>query len=110
KKDGRLLVTYSNDDRVDGNIHDATNKLLCQELKTPELQSARQGRFRDWMEDMRAAGFEVETFTHEFTMRYSHEVWRGHVRAWEWTGGKMSREQLAAFDQRLAAMLKERFP
>jgi SAM-dependent methyltransferase len=110
KPDGCLLVAYSNGESVQNNIHDVTNALLCDELNMATLQSARQGRFRDWMEHMRSVGLQVETFTHDFAMQYTHEEWRGHVRAWEWTGGSMSSERLASFDRRFAAILKERFP
>ena len=65
-----------------------------------------------WMTDLGVAGFrQIESFTFDMDTSYSHEAWRGRIRASAGIGASsMTPEKVAAFDAELAAILKERFP
>ena len=41
---------------------------------------------------------------------YSHEAWRGRIRASAGIGGTLTPAQVNAFDREFAAILKQRFP
>jgi hypothetical protein len=41
---------------------------------------------------------------------YTHEAWRGRIRASAEVAASLPAEQVEAFDQELAALLRERFP
>lgn len=57
------------------------------------------------------AGFgEIETFSFDLDVPYTHEAWRGRIRASAGVAATLSQEAVAAFDAEHAAMLRERFP
>lgn len=61
--------------------------------------------------DLRAAGFRsIESVSVDFDIPYSHEGWRGRVRASAGVSGSLPPEQVQAFDGELAAMLARDFP
>lgn len=60
---------------------------------------------------MAIAGFrDIETFSVDLDAPYSHEAWRGRIRASAGVGASLSAERVAQFDRELARMLRERFP
>ena len=60
---------------------------------------------------MRVAGFEdVETFSYDADVPYSHEAWRGRIRASAGIAASLPPEEVARFDAEHAALLAERFP
>jgi SAM-dependent methyltransferase len=61
--------------------------------------------------DLRAAGFRaIESFAVDFEIPYSHEGWRGRMRASAGVSGSLAPDQVKAFDEELAAMLARDFP
>jgi SAM-dependent methyltransferase len=61
--------------------------------------------------DLRAAGFlSIESFSVDFDIPYSHEGWRGRMRASAGISASLAPEQVQAFDTELAAMLARDFP
>ena len=61
--------------------------------------------------DLRAAGFQsIESFSVDFEIAYSHEGWRGRMRASAGVSGSLAPEQVKAFDEELAGMLAHEFP
>jgi len=61
--------------------------------------------------DLLAAGFRSwELFGYTTQLSYSHEGWRGRVRASQGIGPSLAPEPLAKFDAALAAMLTREFP
>jgi SAM-dependent methyltransferase len=64
-----------------------------------------------WPVDLRAAGFTDLTyagFDHELV--YSHEAWRGRIRASAGVGATMTPDAVRRFDDALAALLAARYP
>jgi SAM-dependent methyltransferase len=61
--------------------------------------------------DLRTAGFRsIESFSVDFEIPYSHEGWRGRMRASAGVSGSLAPEQVKAFDEELAGMLARDFP
>jgi SAM-dependent methyltransferase len=64
-----------------------------------------------WLRDLGEAGFgELETFSYDVTVPYTHEEWRGRTRASAGVGASLSDEKMRAFDEELARVLAIRFP
>jgi hypothetical protein len=58
-----------------------------------------------------SAGFaEIETFSFDIDAPYSHEAWRGRVRASAGVGGSLPADAVARFDAELAELLAGEFP
>jgi SAM-dependent methyltransferase len=61
--------------------------------------------------DLRAGGFRsIETFSIDYDIPFSHERWRGRMRASAPVGGTLSADEVRAFDAELGAMLAQDFP
>jgi SAM-dependent methyltransferase len=61
--------------------------------------------------DLRAAGFQsIESFSVDFEIPYTHEGWRGRMRASAGVSGSLAPEQVKAFDEELAGMMAREFP
>lgn len=69
------------------------------------------GIYSEWVRDVMRAGFcDIETFSFDLPVAYTHESWRGRVRSGGGVGGSLSSADLAAFDAELAQLLKRHFP
>ena len=61
--------------------------------------------------DLRAAGVRsIESFSVDFDIPYTHESWRGRMRASAGVSGSLSPQQVRAFDAELGQMLARDFP
>jgi SAM-dependent methyltransferase len=64
-----------------------------------------------FVRDLRAAGFRsIESFSVDTDIPYSHEGWRGRMRASAGIAASLAPDQVQAFDAELAAMLAQDFP
>jgi SAM-dependent methyltransferase len=69
------------------------------------------GVFPEWLTDVRGAGFvELESFSFDIDLPFSHAAWRGRVRASSGVGASMSRANVIRFDEKLRLLLADRFP
>ena len=58
-----------------------------------------------------AAGFRgVETFSYDLGVPYSHEAWRGRIRASAAIAASLAPDEVQRFDDEHAALLETRFP
>jgi hypothetical protein len=70
-----------------------------------------RGIYPRWPRDVAIAGFtQIETFSFDVMATYSHEAWRGRIRASAGVGGTLGPAQVDEFDREFAAILKHRFP
>ena len=61
--------------------------------------------------DLRTAGFgAIESFSVDFEIPYTHDGWRGRMRASAGVSGSLAPAQVKAFDEELADMLAQEFP
>lgn len=67
------------------------------------------GTHDEWAADLK--GFaDLATFTFDVDVSYTHEAWRGRMRSSNGVGATLSAERVAAFDDDLARLLRDRFP
>ncbi|MDX1581506.1 MAG: SAM-dependent methyltransferase, partial [Alphaproteobacteria bacterium] len=61
--------------------------------------------------DMALAGFTgLETFSYDVEVPYSHEAWRGRIRASAGIAATLSPKQVEAFDKDHQHLLEQNFP
>ncbi len=64
-----------------------------------------------YLHDLALAGFDArESFAVDYDIEYSHEAWRGRIRASAGVSANLSADAVAAFDVEHAAMLARDFP
>src|SRR5690606_1245780 len=69
------------------------------------------GLYPQWLADMSGAGFGgIETASFDVAQPYSHEGWRGRIRASAPVKASLDAVATARFDADLAALLAERSP
>lgn len=116
RRDGRLLIASLDMMRIGGNAVDAMAELVRRFHGLTEEQLTR-GMHRTafnwpaWLDDLIAAGFRnIECFSYEEELPYSHAAFRGRARASQGVGPTMSAQQIAEFDGEMGSILEERFP
>ena len=107
---GRLAVCHYDWIPVAGNVVQATERLI--EKHNPAWRMGGGLGMHPYITvDVAVAGFtEIETFSFDVPAPYSHEAWRGRVRASAGIAASLSQAQVAAFDAEHAAMLQRDFP
>ncbi len=93
-----------------GNVVAATESLI-QEHNPGWARGGTTGIHAAWLADAAGAGFrDPETFSFDRAVRYSHQAWRGRIRASAGVGASLPADAVARFDRALASILAERFP
>lgn len=107
---GCLVIAHFDWIPLPGNIVEATEKLIEQHNPEWKLGGGR-GMYPAWLGDVATAGFrDIETFSFDVHVSYSHETWRGRIRASAGVAASLTPEQVARFDTELQRLLQERFP
>lgn len=110
KPGGRLVIAHFDWIALAGNMVDATENLIRAFNSEWNLWGGT-GMYPQWLRDMAIAGFrQIESFTFDLDVPYSHEAWRGRIRASAGVGASMPPEKVERFDAELAKILRERFP
>lgn len=106
---GSIVICHFDWLPVPGNVVEATEALIFEH--NPRWTAAGgHGMYPQWARDVADAGFGgIETFSYDEDVRYSHEAWRGRIRASAGVAASLARAEVEQFDARLRAMLKERF-
>jgi hypothetical protein len=106
---GRLVIAHFDWIPLPGNVLEATEKLI--EQYNPEWKmSGGRGVYSRWLSDVAIAGFhDIETFSFDIFVPYSHEAWRGRIRASAGIAASLPPEQVTRFDSALQTLLYERF-
>ena len=81
KPGGRLVIAHFDWIPLPGNMAEATEKLI--EKHNPKWKfGGGLGIHPQWPRDMAVAGFKnIETFSFDLDAIYTHEAWRGRIRA-----------------------------
>jgi SAM-dependent methyltransferase len=107
---GRLAIAHFDWIPLPGNVVEATEALIMKHNPKWRLAGG-VGIHPASARDAALAGFDrIETFSFDVLAPYSHEGWRGRIRASAGVGGTLNPDQVEAFDRELAAILKEHFP
>jgi SAM-dependent methyltransferase len=107
---GVLVIAHFDWVPLRGNVVAATEQLI--EAHNPDWKLAGgTGLHPLWLADAAIAGFEnIETFSFDEPVPYSHEAWRGRIRASAGVAASLPPESVTRFDADLAAMLAAQFP
>ena len=110
KPRGRLVIAHFDWIPLPGNLVAATEDLI-RDHNPGWAFGGGTGLHPDWLADAAVAGFEeIETFSYDEAVPYSHEAWRGRIRASAGVGASLPPARVSAFDEALAALMAERFP
>jgi hypothetical protein len=67
--------------------------------------------YPQWAADVAGAAFTgTETFSYDVEVAYTHEAWRGRIRASAGVAASLPNEAVADFDAEHATVLAQRFP
>lgn len=109
KPGGKLMIAHFDWLPLEGNMVEATERLI-ERYNADWHLGGGNGRYPQWLPDLRAAGMTVaSTFSYDLDVPYTHEAWRGRIRASAGIaalGSRMADE----FDAALAGILAARFP
>ena len=107
---GALVIAHFDWIPLPGNVAEATERLI--KHHNPDwVMGGSTGVKRDWPADVAIAGFrDIEIFTFDEHTPYSHQAWRGRIRASAGVGASLSPDAVERFDEALAELLAERFP
>ena len=107
---GRLVIAYLDWLPLAGSVVQATEALILR--YHPAWPYANDtGLHPEWSPGLARAGFSnIETFSFDLDIPYSHEAWRGRIRASAPIGASLPPEEVAAFDDELKSLLAGRFP
>lgn len=110
KPGGTLMMAHFDWLRLPEGVVAATEDLVLRH--NPAWPSAgKSAPYGPWYVDLRRAGFAgIESFSFEIDVPYSHEGWRGRIRASAGIAASLPPEKVAAFDAEHAALLKREFP
>jgi SAM-dependent methyltransferase len=108
---GHLVIAHFDWIPLPGNVPEATENLIRAYNDGWNLWGGT-GMYAPWMRDLGEGGFrQIESFTFDMDTPYTHQAWRGRVRASAGIGASsMTPERVAQFDAELAAILQEKFP
>jgi SAM-dependent methyltransferase len=107
---GRVVIAHFDWLPLAGNVVEATERLILQHNPSWNAASG-SGLHPRCLADLAGAGFEgLETFSFDQAVGYSHEAWRGRIRASAGIGASLERAAVARFDAEHAAMLARDFP
>ena len=107
---GWLLIAHFDWIPLPGNVVEETERLIVKHNPKWAL-AGTAGNFPPWARDVAIAGFvAIETFSFDVMAPYTHEAWRGRIRASAGVGGSLDPERVAAFDKELAEQLRKLFP
>jgi len=107
---GRLLIAHFDWLPLNGNLVQDTERLILTCNPAWTLHSG-SGLYPAWLKDVAEAGFtELRTWSFDLDVPYSHEAWRGRIRASAAIGAVLDEAKVKRFDAELAGMLASRHP
>lgn len=110
KPGGRLLICSFDWVPTVGNMVDVTERLV-EEYNPAWDRFGGNGLHPEFIAALQRGGFvDVRHVTLPLDVRYTHEAWRGRVRASAGVAASLPSEQVAALDAELATILREQFP
>ncbi|BAY07074.1 class I SAM-dependent methyltransferase [Calothrix sp. NIES-2098] len=110
RADGYIAIAHFDWIPLKANVVEATEKLI--EAHNPQWKmGGGSGLHPQWLQDTAEGGFqEIQTFSYDIFVPYTHEDWRGRIRASAGVGASLTTEQVEVFDQELATLLQEKYP
>ena len=110
KPGGRVVIAHFDWLAMRGNVVAMTEALISRTNPGWHLGNS-SGLYPAWLADVAEGGFErLETFSYDTEIAYSHEAWRGRIRASAGVGASLPADEVARFDADLAAELAAGWP
>ncbi|WP_120497977.1 class I SAM-dependent methyltransferase [Kiloniella sp. EL199] len=110
KPGGYLAICHFDWLPLSGNVVSATESLISKHNPAWEM-SGGTGIYPQWTIDLATGDFEnIETFSQDLLVRYSHEDWRGRIRASAGVSASLSPEDVVDFDEEHRDLLRREFP
>ncbi len=107
---GKVVIAHFDWIPLKGNVVEATEQLI-QAYNPAWKLGGGSGVYPLWSRHLAENGFaNLEMFTYDTFPVYSHEAWRGRIRASAGVGASLPPEKVTAFDNDLAEILRTRFP
>lgn len=107
---GRLIIAHFDWLPLRDNVVTATERLVERYNPSWHLGNS-SGIYPLWLGDAAEGGFaDIETFSFDLDVTYTHEAWRGRIRASAGVGASLPPPEVARFDADLAALLARDFP
>lgn len=108
---GRIVICHFDWLPLRGGVAHATEELIKKHNPDWDLEGM-MGMYPPWTFNVAGAGFTgIETFSYDVEAWYTHEAWRGRVRACAGVAAStLPPESVEAFDAELASLLRARFP
>ena len=107
---GRLVIAHFDWVPLRDNVVAMTEALVSRHNPSWHLGNTT-GIYPDWLGDLAVGGFErLETFSFDVDVAYTHEAWRGRIRASAGIGASLLPQAVARFDADLDAALREGWP
>jgi ubiquinone/menaquinone biosynthesis C-methylase UbiE len=110
KPGGALMMAHFDWLRIPDGVVAATEALILKHSPT-WTGAGKSAPYAPWYLDLRQAHFAgIESLSFEIDVPYTHEAWRGRIRASAGIGALLAPDQVAAFDAEHAALLARAFP
>jgi len=110
RENGRLVIAHFDWLPMHGNVAEATETLIRQANPSWPFGDG-VGIYPDWFRDVATAGFrDIESFSYDVLVPYSHDAWRGRIRASAPIGASLTADEVARFDAQLHLVLDKGFP
>jgi SAM-dependent methyltransferase len=107
---GRLLIAHFDWLPLAGNMVEDTERLI-RAYNPAWNMGGGSGLYPAWLKDVREAGFkDARTFSFDLAVPYSHQDWRGRIRASAGVGASLDPATVTRFDAELAELLASRHP
>ncbi len=108
--DGTLVIGHFDWIPLPGNVVEATEQLILRHNPAWTFFGGT-GLYPLWLADVAGAGFhDLETFSFDVMAPYTHEGWRGRIRASAGVAASLPPDAVARFDDALATLLATSFP
>ena len=107
---GRIIVSHF--DWIPGpvNVVEHTEKLILK-FNPAWTMGGGTGLYPQWLQDLKSTNFvDLETFSFDSEVAYSHEGWRGRIQASAGVQVSLDQEETTKFDKELRSILEEKFP
>lgn len=107
---GRIIIAHFDWLPLRDNVVAMTERLIEQHNPLWRLGNS-SGLYPPWLTDLAEGGFHrLETFSFDVDVPYTHEAWRGRIRASAGIGASLPSDAVADFDAELAAALQKSWP
>ena len=107
---GRIIIAHFDWLPLPGNVVMATESLIL-EYNPAWTMGGGTGLYPQWLVDLASGGFDtLETFSFDIAQPYTHEAWRGRIRASAGVKASLDEATIDLFDRTLADILVTLFP